>query len=652
MAEYAINSFASGEISPEWYGRSDLENYRRSAKRLLNMLVLPTGAVQKRPGTLYIATTKNSGAANDTVRLVPFQTSATDGVVIEFGHQYVRFHTTTGPVMDGAAPYQVTTTYAAADVAGLRFVQVLNVLYIFSRTLRPRTLTYTSATSWAIADLSLTVFASWSQDLISSGQTPGAATVYDQRLFVGGTTNAPGTFWGSKPAIFNDFNVTSPAIPEDSVQYSPQSFERLDIRWMLGGDYLILGTTDGLWAGFGPDRLVDGTGTSTYYAKRQSAVGSANVQAILVNDFAFFVERGGKRIRSARFNNDQQQFVTPAVSISAQHYFEDNPARELHYQLSPDPTLYVVRESGGLAAFCYSEETGTAGWSELDFGGDVMSAAVLKGVGEDAIFVAVQRDSGLYIEKLANRVVSAAPDAHHVDSGVQKSLGAAKTVEGVTLSNPVVIESTGHGLSTGDYVRFTGVGGTSINGRAYQITEVDANEFEIDIVDGGTLEAWTGGGTFVEVAYVIDGLGHLNGQTVAVWADGAVQADRVVAGGSVTLARAANKASVGLPFTGRVETLPMSATNARLLQVYNTVLRFAKTIGAKIGEDDDSLEVVQFLESGFVMDEGPPYFTGLRLASFGGRPNYEGQLLIVSDQPAPMTLLSITAEMRVGDSYA
>lgn len=655
MPEHLINTFSQGEISPQWYGRMDLEQYMQAARRVVNFMVLPSGAVQKRPGTYFVGNTKRSGESSNTqVRLVAFQISATEGYVLEFGHQYIRFYTNSGVVESGGSPYEVATTYTAATLAGLKFTQIKNSLYIVSRGYPIRRLTYTSATSWAIADLSLTVTASWLQDLSSADERPGAVTVYDQRLFVAGTNEEPGTIWGSKVGTFGNFDISSPLEPEDSVEYSPLSMERLDIRWIIGAGYLLLGTTDGLWSGFGPTAAPSGEGgASTFFGRRQSSVGSSDVQGLMVNDYVFFVERGGKKIRQARFQEQVESFITPAVSVSVQHYFDQTPVTEMHFQLSPDPTLWVVRESGGPCAFSYSEETGSAGWSEIDMGGDVVSMAVLRDdTGEDKVWAVVNRTingaAETTIERFAAQRFFDTADCHYVDCGLDLDYGTA-TVQGVISPSGAEVEITanGHGFSNGDSVKFVGVtGATELNGNIYTIQAVTTNTFELVGTDGDNFSTFTGTGT---VERVVDSVtvSHLDGETVAIWADGAVVSDKPVVSNVVDLGRYMNRIHVGLPFSAKINTLPPPGGQTKLKQPFNSVIRFTSTIGGKIGNREDDLTIIKFLNTGFTMDEGPAFFDGVKQTNFRSKPSYDGSVWIVSDQPSPMTILNVGIEMRV-----
>ena len=82
------SNFSNGEISPLAMGRSDIAKYANSVKIMENFLINQLGGGLYRPGTRYVASTKDNGAA----RLMPFQYSADQDYVMELGDLYARFY--------------------------------------------------------------------------------------------------------------------------------------------------------------------------------------------------------------------------------------------------------------------------------------------------------------------------------------------------------------------------------------------------------------------------------------------------------------------------------------------------------------------------------------------------------------------------------
>jgi hypothetical protein len=110
-------SFAGGEITPELYGRLDLNKRQTGLARAYNVDILPHGPAARRPGFEYVLECKDS--LND-VRLFPFEFSVDQSLVIEAGHLYFRFHTPAGTVLEASKALAGVTlaTPAVFNVAG------------------------------------------------------------------------------------------------------------------------------------------------------------------------------------------------------------------------------------------------------------------------------------------------------------------------------------------------------------------------------------------------------------------------------------------------------------------------------------------------------------------------------------------------------
>lgn len=112
----AQTNFTAGELSPRLYGRRDLARYDNGAGTLLNAIIQPHGGVTRRPGTRFVAQTKD---ADNPVRLAPFRFNQAQAYILEFGDRYVRFYRNagqvTGPDMNGAT---VTNGDFTSDIAG------------------------------------------------------------------------------------------------------------------------------------------------------------------------------------------------------------------------------------------------------------------------------------------------------------------------------------------------------------------------------------------------------------------------------------------------------------------------------------------------------------------------------------------------------
>lgn len=92
-------SFAGGEITPELFGRVDLVKFQTGLALCKNFRVLPHGPIVNREGSEWVIETKDSTKQS---RVIPFVLSDAVNYILEFGDQYIRFHTNGGTVVETA----------------------------------------------------------------------------------------------------------------------------------------------------------------------------------------------------------------------------------------------------------------------------------------------------------------------------------------------------------------------------------------------------------------------------------------------------------------------------------------------------------------------------------------------------------------------
>jgi hypothetical protein len=152
-------------------------------------------------------------------------------------------------------------------------------------------------------------------------------------------------------------------------------------------------------------------------------------------------------------------------------------------------------------------------------------------------------------------------------------------------------------------------------------------------------------------ATVISGLDHLNGETVAILADGSEQREKVVAAGSITLDYAASVVQVGLKYTSIIKPVRLemkvqgSTIQNRRQRIVTVGLRMYKTYGLNIGEALDDLTIVPFRTTVVVMGDPVILFTGDKRIQFAGSYNREGQLYITHTMSLPFNLLAIMPKL-------
>jgi hypothetical protein len=150
----------------------------------------------------------------------------------------------------------------------------------------------------------------------------------------------------------------------------------------------------------------------------------------------------------------------------------------------------------------------------------------------------------------------------------------------------------------------------------------------------------------------ISGLTWLEGQTVAVLADGAVQTQKVVTGGAITLDHAASVVQVGLPYTSDLETLPAVLQidgygQGRMKNINKAWVKVYQSSGILVGPDEDHLtEIRQRTTEPW---GSPPALQTAELLVMT-TPSWQtnGQTLIRQQNPLPLDVVGLTLEVVIG----
>ena len=150
----------------------------------------------------------------------------------------------------------------------------------------------------------------------------------------------------------------------------------------------------------------------------------------------------------------------------------------------------------------------------------------------------------------------------------------------------------------------------------------------------------------------LSGLGHLEGKSVGILADGAALAPQVVKSGTVTLKEPAGTITVGLPYTADLETMPVEvvgqngASVGRKKYINAVNVLFKDTITAKVGCRFDRMEEYRARSTeGYGQALAP--FTGTHRFVVKEHAENMAMVCIRSDAPLPMTVLALMPEIEV-----
>ena len=668
MAESSpiLTNFTSGELSPRLNGRIDMEKYYNGASTINNFQVLMHGGLQKRSGTRYIAPIKTQTGSNSGARLIPFVFSKTQAYILEFGHNYIRFFKDEGQITSGGSVYEISTTYTAAQIDQIEYVQSADVLYLVHDDHAPRKLSRTGHTSWKISDVdffdgpyepantssttlqpsgtsgNITITASsnvfvandvgrsvrikngsdwgfakitgynsatnvnatvnadmpfsatsanadWRLGSFYTGNYPTKITFFEERLFYAGTTQQPSTVFSSMSADFDKFSPTSKdgSVNDDNgLQFTLVSDQVNQITGMYGGKFLAIFTKNGAF-NMSSGSATQGLTPTTIQVVNETNDGAADKKVSPASKSVLFIGKNKKRLREFAYNIDYDSFTTPDMTVLSEHVGFGG-FEECAFANYPNNILWVRRGDGILLGFTYYRDQDVTAWHRHTIAG-------------------------------TNAKV--------------KSIAVIPGVDDAFDTLYLIVERTINGATT-QYVEFLE--------QDFRGADGDTKDDQFYVDSGLTYSG--------SAATSISGLSHLEGQTVAVLNNGAVESNKTVSSGSITLTNSTTKCHVGLPFTAELESVnvePKSqygTTQGKRGRIDKVIFRLFETVGLKAGPASSSVDVVPFRTTTSTMSATEPKtgdYTFLMPATY----TTENKLYVKSDTAQACTISAIMIQM-------
>jgi hypothetical protein len=500
---------------------------------------------------------------------------------------------------------------------------------------------------------------------------PSCGAFFGQRLVLAGSNNEPQGLAASVSGDYEDFTEDA-TIDSASISYVISSGKVDRIRWMLGEEYLILGTTGGVWK----FNLPVTPTTVPPSAHKHVFVGVQDIQPQTVGDFIFWVTRSGLSLRQLTFDLSTDKYRAPDMTRLARHITAGTSIAtsgivDMSYQQEPIPILWAVRADGTLLGFVCDIMEKVFAWFRVVTDGLFESVAAISQDGEeDQVWVVVNRTIGgspvRMIEYfMPHEFYSQIKNCFFVHSGLSFDGGAAVNIAGITKANPAVVtvdawpaNGAGTDLVDGDKVMIEGVVGMTQVNQTYPLaapfTVAGANKgaltFQLSGINSSAYTAWASGGTVKIVKNSFTTMDHLIGESVVALADGyPCPAETVAAGGNVTFDYYGNQVHAGLEYIPEVEPMKLDAgsqqgtARGKKQRIHKVTCCFYETgEGVKMGPTSAKLRDVGELDAGELNTKDVSF-------QFPGGWAGDATMHIRQTKPLPMTILALVPRLDVNE---
>lgn len=441
---------------------------------------------------------------------------------------------------------------------------------------------------------------------------PVDVALYRERLcFVRGQT-----LWTSVSGDYENFQFQDGGVqsPDMAITATFGAARNDRARWCGPiGDVLMVGTASSEFA-VGPQSTGEAFGPTNVKVATTSGYGGNGLKPVPVAESLMFVERGGRRVREARFNIDVDGIASRDLNIYADHIFTRGWCTGLAHQRVPFGVLWATTVGGQLKGLTFQPEQQVYAWHQHTLGGQGFGTNLTPAVRSLATIASpdgVSDDLWMCVERRVNNV----------------------TTYFVEVLGPAL----GHSLL--GYVNVDDL--------------IDVRDAQF--LDAGVQKVVLSGATS------ITGLSYLQNESVATVVDGQYQPPATISGGSLALTFAPDddcKAWVGFLVNADVIPSPLTgqsgsgAAQGKKARISHVVVRCKDSLNFVAGKPGGTLDRRRFRSQSDPMNAPAPLASGdLRVLYPAGSTEDEErpELLVRQDQPFPLIVLGIFPRLTVED---
>lgn len=261
---------------------------------------------------------------------------------------------------------------------------------------------------------------------------PSAITFFEERIIYGFTNSDAQNIWLSHTGFFEDFAAGTK--DADSFALTLPTANRG--RWLASLETLGAGTTGNEWRI--RSTAVDEALTPTNFSiKEQTKRGSADIQAMEVNEAIIFIDSVARKVREYTWSDGKQKYVSPDLTALAEDITLGG-ITSFAIQRNPDAIMwFTIAKSPYLISMTYEREQNVVAFANHPVGGDgiVESVIVTPSTSEDIVTLTVKRTINgspvRFIETMQPRDWGSDDnDAFFVDAGIIDT-GGTTTISGL-----------------------------------------------------------------------------------------------------------------------------------------------------------------------------------------------------------------------------
>jgi len=643
------NDFSHGELEPRMLSKSNLDLYRKAAERLRNVIVLPTGGVQRRFGTLFL---EDRGTATDEIMLAEFIYNEDTPYLLIFTDLSLTVYE------NDIAVATVVTPWSGSILANneLKFSQTENSMILVHPDYAPYELKRgVSSAIWTLTTLSFKNLPGYDYNqnydtntfkldnvAVGPGRTLTASAPIFDASYVGGWFQSFGkedleaklgvakitaylTTTTVTVEVTSEFdsNLTTPVTGAHCLLMEPafstargwpRSVTYYEGRLYFGGSKSLPDTIFG--------SVVDefrnfDIGTGQDDDALQMTIGGHKVGIIqhILGDrsLQIFTSRGEYTAPQL----DEQALTPGKFSIKKQ---SSNGIQQVRPLVLDNQTFYVKKGGKGVMSFVYDNDQQSFNSTEVS----LLSPHLIVQPVDGAILSGSTRDNADFLFMINTDGTLATYQSRQVEN-----------VSAWTLCDTAF-------ATDGKFIKVT-----EVDDDIYFIVQRTVNSVDKIYLEKVSFAHYTDStytNTYGVATDVITGLGHLEGEEVYIKGDGYVLEPETVSSGQITIDREVSEVEVGLKYRPVIKPMPLALdtqdgnTMYKPKKISTVYIDYYQSLGIYI----DEILIPPLTFGPTVLDQPPTVKTDIyELKGLLRDWTPRDMIEITQEEPLPMTIIGL-----------
>ena len=286
-----------------------------------------------------------------------------------------------------STPPRVVLTADNQFVYGLVQITAVATAYSATATVVGAALYATTATEF------------WSEGAWSAVRGyPQAITIFQERVWYGGTAAEPQRAWGTQTDDIENFALVDQSQATYGLAFDLNAAGRGPIQWLAAQTDLFVGLASAEWV------ITSGATTSAITATAVQALehtvnGSAPfLPGIIIGQAAFYVQRKGRSFQQMMFSVFTNKYMSQDMQVTSQHLTNAGIVQyDYEQQFQEQSLLWAVCGDGTLISMTYAIDQKVFAWAKHNTGNDggdkVISVQVIYGAAgqDDEVWISVIR---------------------------------------------------------------------------------------------------------------------------------------------------------------------------------------------------------------------------------------------------------------------